>query len=164
MACHRQTNLILKGNKKIMEKELSPCRVWLYARIPGDYVGTMDSIKVCALQAHADGCTVVGSSTDAHGGWLLRPGYRKCCGISAKAKSTLCISAGCAISAAAKGTSFSFFRQLMKHGVKVVATEYNIEYRAANFKLGRKIDTYAARHQCAKPFGRRRTVPQEQYE
>lgn len=54
-----------------MEKELSPCRVWLYARIPGDYVGTMDSIKVCALQAHADGCTVVGSSTDEHGGWLL---------------------------------------------------------------------------------------------
>lgn len=32
-----------------MEKELSPCRVWLYARISGDYVGTMDSIKVCAL-------------------------------------------------------------------------------------------------------------------
>ena len=60
-----------------MEKELSPCRVWLYARIPGDYVGTMDSIKVCALQAHADGCTVVGSSTDEHGGWLLRPGYRE---------------------------------------------------------------------------------------
>jgi DNA invertase Pin-like site-specific DNA recombinase len=63
-----------------------------------------------------------------------------------------------------EGHLFSFFRQLMKHGVKVVATEYNIEYRAANFKLGRKIDTYAARHQCAKPFGRRRTVPQEQYE
>ena len=60
-----------------MEKELSSCRVWLYARIPGDYVGTMDSIKVCALQAHADGCTVVGSSTDEHGGWLLRPGYRE---------------------------------------------------------------------------------------
>lgn len=60
-----------------MEKELSPCRAWLYARIPGDYVGTMDSIKVCALQAHADGCTVVGSSTDEHGGWLLRPGYRE---------------------------------------------------------------------------------------
>lgn len=37
----------------------------------------MDSIKVCALQAHADGCTVVGSSTDEHGGWLLRPGYRE---------------------------------------------------------------------------------------
>lgn len=63
-----------------------------------------------------------------------------------------------------EGHLFSFFRQLMKHGAKVVATEYNIEYRAANFKLGRKIDTYAARHQCAKPFGRRRTVPQEQYE
>lgn len=27
-----------------MEKELSPCRVWLYARIPGDYVGTIPKV------------------------------------------------------------------------------------------------------------------------
>lgn len=59
-----------------MDEQKRP-RAWVYARIPGDYVGTMDSIKVCALQAHADGCTVVGSSTDEHGGWLLRPGYRE---------------------------------------------------------------------------------------
>lgn len=147
-----------------MEKELSPCRVWLYARIPGDYVGTMDSIKVCALQAHADGCTVVGSSTDEHGGWLLRPGYREMLRHIRKGEIDTVYICRMRHISRSEGHLFSFFRQLMKHRVKVVATEYNIEYRAANFKLGRKIDTYAARHQCAKPFGRRCTVPQEQYE
>lgn len=147
-----------------MEKELSSCRVWLYARIPGDYVGTMDSIKVCALQAHADGCTVVGSSTDEHGGWLLRPGYREMLRHIRKGEIDTVYICRMRHISRSEGHLISFFRQLMKHGVKVVATEYNIEYRAANFKLGRKIDTYAARHQCAKPFGRRRTVPQEQYE
>ena len=137
-----------------MEKELSPCRVWLYARIPGDYVGTMDSIKVCALQAHADGCTVVGSSTDEHGGWLLRPGYREMLRHIRKGEIDTVYICRMRHISRSEGHLFSFFRQLMKHGVKVVATEYNIEYRAANFKLGRKIDTYAARHQCAKPFGR----------
>ena len=147
-----------------MEKELSSCRVWLYARIPGDYVGTMDSIKVCALQAHADGCIVVGSSTDAHGGWLLRPGYREMLRHIRKGDIDTVYICRMRHISCSEGHLFSFFWQLMKHRVKVVATEYNIEYRAANFKLGRKIDTYAARQQCAKPFGRLRTVPQEQYE
>ena len=59
-----------------MEKELSPYRVWLYARIPGDYVGTMDSIKVCALQAHADGCTV-SQNSKAFAKILVAAGLRK---------------------------------------------------------------------------------------
>ena len=116
-----------------MEKELSPCRVWLYARIPGDYVGTMDSIKVCALQAHADGCTVVGSSTDEHGGWLLRPGYREMLRHIRKGEIDTVYICRMRHISRSEGHLFSFFRQLMKHGVKVVATEYNIEYRAANF-------------------------------
>ena len=108
MACDWKTNLILKGNKIIMEKELSPCRVWLYARISGDYVGTMDSIKVCALQAHADDAPLWAAAPMSMADGCCDPDTGKCCGISAKAKSTLCISAGCAISAAAKGTSFRF--------------------------------------------------------
>lgn len=54
-----------------------------------------------------------------------------------------------------EGHLISFFRQLMKHGVKVVATEYNIEYRAANFKLGRKIDRFDPRFS--------ETAPREYY-
>lgn len=96
-----------------MEKELSPCRVWLYARIPGDYVGTMDSIKVCALQAHADGCTVVGSSTDEHGGWLLRPGYREMLRHIRKGEIDTVYICRMRHISRSEGHLFSFFRQLM---------------------------------------------------
>lgn len=51
-------------------------RAWVYARIPGDYDGTMNSYKVCSMQALHDGCDIVGGSIDERGGWLLRPGYR----------------------------------------------------------------------------------------
>lgn len=96
-----------------MEKELSPCRVWLYARIPGDYVGTMDSIKVCALQAHADGCTVVGSSTDEHGGWLLRPGYREMLRHIRKGEIDTVYICRMRHISRSEGHLISFFRQLM---------------------------------------------------
>ncbi len=45
-------------------------------RISGDYDGTMNSYKVCSMQALHDGCDIVGGSIDKRGGWLLRPGYR----------------------------------------------------------------------------------------
>lgn len=147
-----------------MEKEIDPRRVWLYARIPGDYAGTMNSIQVCAFQAEADGCTVVGSSTDEHRGWLLRPGYKEMMRHVRKDEIDAIYICRMRQISRHERQLFSFFRQLMKHGVKVVATEYDIECRAANFQLGKRIHAYAARHRYAKPFGRRRTVPQEQYE
>ena len=44
--------------------------------IPGDYDGTMNSYKVCSMQALHDGGDIVGGSIDERGGWLLRPCYR----------------------------------------------------------------------------------------
>ena len=58
-----------------MDEQKRP-RAWVYARIPGDYDGTMNSYKVCSMQALHDGCDIVGGSIDERGGWLLRPGYR----------------------------------------------------------------------------------------
>lgn len=58
-----------------MDEQKKP-RAWIYARIPGDYDGTMNSYKVCSMQALHDGCDIVGGSIDERGGWLLRPGYR----------------------------------------------------------------------------------------
>ncbi|MCO7108901.1 hypothetical protein NIA69_06545 [Gemmiger formicilis] len=58
-----------------MDEQKRP-RAWVYARIPGDYDGTMNSYKVCSMQALHDGCDIVGGSIDKRGGWLLRPGYR----------------------------------------------------------------------------------------
>ena len=135
-----------------MEKELSPCRVWLYARIPGDYVGTMDSIKVCALQAHADGCTVVGSSTDEHGGWLLRPGYREMMR-QVEAGEIDCIYIYRMRQISGKEQHlFRFFQQVMQHGVKVVTLEYSLRDRLHEYRLGMKIENYAARHNLPFPW------------
>ncbi len=58
-----------------MDEQKRP-RAWVYARIPGDYDGTMNSYKVCSMQALHDGCDIVGGSIDERGGWLLCPGYR----------------------------------------------------------------------------------------
>ena len=38
-----------------MDEQKKP-RAWVYARIPGDYDGTMNSFKVCSMQALRDGC------------------------------------------------------------------------------------------------------------
>ena len=97
-----------------MDEQKRP-RAWVYARIPGDYVGTMDSIKVCALQAHADGCTVVGSSTDEHGGWLLRPGYREMLRHIRKGEIDTVYICRMRHISRSEGHLISFFRQL-KHG------------------------------------------------
>lgn len=40
-----------------MDEQKRP-RAWVYARIPGDYDGTMNSYKVCSMQALHDGCNI----------------------------------------------------------------------------------------------------------
>ena len=50
-----------------MDEQKRP-RAWVYARIPGDYDGTMNSYKVCSMQALHDGCDIVGGSIDERGG------------------------------------------------------------------------------------------------
>ena len=135
-----------------MEKELSPCRVWLYARIPGDYVGTMDSIKVCALQAHADGCTVVGSSTDEHGGWLLRPGYRDMMQQIKGGKVDRVYICRMRQISGKERHLYSFFKRLMQHGVQVTAIEYSLRDRVNMFRLARRVERYATRKRRQLPW------------
>ena len=74
-----------------MNNENKTPRAWLYARIPGNYVATQDSLEVCRMRAEQDGCQIAGSSTDLRGTWHFRPGYRSmmqqikpCCAESAK--------------------------------------------------------------------------------
>ena len=54
-----------------MDEQKRP-RAWVYARIPGDYDGTMNSYKVCSMHALHDGCDIVGGSIDERGGWLAQ--------------------------------------------------------------------------------------------
>ena len=134
-----------------MDEQKKP-RAWVYARIPGDYDGTMNSFKVCSMQALRDGCDIVGGSTDEHGGWLLRPGYREMMR-QVKAGEIDCIYIYRMRQISGKEQHlFRFFQQVMQHGIKVVTLEYSLRDRLHEYKLEMKIENYAARHKLPLPW------------
>ena len=100
-----------------MDEQKRP-RAWVYARIPGDYDGTMNSYKVCSMQALHDGCDIVGGSIDERGGWLLRPGYRDMMQQIKGEKLTAFISAVCGRSAARSATCTLFSSGLCSMGYR----------------------------------------------
>ena len=102
-----------------MDEQKRP-RAWVYARIPGDYDGTMNSYKVCSMQALHDGCDIVGGSIDERGGWLLRPGYRDMLRqIKAGKVDRVYICRMRQVSGKERHL-YSFFKRLMQHGVQVM--------------------------------------------
>ena len=134
-----------------MDEQKRP-RAWVYARIPGDYDGTMNSYKVCSMQALHDGCDIVGGSIDERGGWLLRPGYREMMR-QVKAGEIDCIYIYRMRQISGKEQHlFRFFQQVMQHGIKVVTLEYSLRDRLHEYRLGMKIENYAARHKLPLPW------------
>ena len=122
-----------------MDEQKRP-RAWVYARIPGDYDGTMNSYKVCSMQALHDGCDIVGGSIDERGGWLLRPGYRDM---------LRQIKAG-----KVDRVYICRMRQVSgkEHGVQVMATEYSLRDRVNMFRLARRVERYATRKGLQLPW------------
>ena len=47
---------------------------------------------------------------------------------------------------------FRFFQRVMQHGVKVVTLEYSLRDRLHEYRLGMKIENYAARHKLPFPW------------
>ena len=47
---------------------------------------------------------------------------------------------------------FRFFQQVMQHGIKVVTLEYSLRDRLHEYRLGMKIENYAARHKLSFPW------------
>ena len=45
-----------------MKTSKEPQRAWLYARVPGNYIETKNTLNVLMLQAQRDGAEVVGLS------------------------------------------------------------------------------------------------------
>ena len=134
-----------------MDEQKRP-RAWVYARIPGDYDGTMNSYKVCSMQALHDGCDIVGGSIDERGGWLLRPGYREMMR-QVKAGEIDCIYIYRMRQISGKEQHlFRFFQQVMQHGIKVVTLEYSLRDRLHGYRLEMKIENYAARHKLPLPW------------
>ena len=134
-----------------MDEQKRP-RAWVYARIPGDYDGTMNSYKVCSMQALHDGCDIVGGSIDERGGWLLRPGYREMMRqVKAGEIDCIYIYRMCQISGKEQHL-FRFFQQVMQQGIKVVTLEYSLRDRLHEYRLEMKIENYAARHKLPLPW------------
>lgn len=111
-----------------MDEQKRP-RAWVYARIPGDYDGTMNSYKVCSMQALHDGCDIVGGSIDERGGWLLRPGYRDMMQQIKGGKVDRVYICRMRQISGKERHLHSFFKRLMQHGVQVTATEYSLPWQ-----------------------------------
>lgn len=124
-----------------MDEQKRP-RAWVYARIPGDYDGTMNSYKVCSMQALHDGCDIVGGSIDERGGWLLRPGYRDMMQQIKGGKVDRVYICRMRQISGKERHLYSFFKRLMQRGIQVTATEYSLRDRVNMFRLARRVERY----------------------
>lgn len=127
-----------------MDEQKRP-RAWVYARIPGDYDGTMNSYKVCSMQALHDGCDIVGGSIDERGGWLLRPGYRDMMQQIKGGKVDRVYICRMRQISGKERYLYAFSKRAMKHHVKVRTLEYSLPDRLQQYRLGKGIEAYARR-------------------
>ena len=127
-------------------------RAWVYARIPGDCAATRASYDACCRQAGDDGCTVVGGSIDYKGHGPLRDGYQSMLR-SIRDSKVNCVYVSRMRQISGKEQHlFRFFQQVMQHGIKVVTLEYSLRDRLHEYRLGMKIENYAARHKLSFPW------------
>lgn len=127
-------------------------RAWVYARIPGDYDGTMNSYKVCSMQALHDGCDIVGGSIDERGGWLLRPGYRDMMQQIKGGKVDRVYICRMRQISGKERYLYAFFKCAMKHHVKVRTLEYSLPDRLQQYRLRKRIEAYARRTGAPLPW------------
>lgn len=127
-------------------------RAWVYARIPGDYDGTMNSYKVCSMQALHDGCDIVGGSIDERGGWLLRPGYRDMMQQIKGGKVDRVYICRMRQISGKERYLYAFFKCAMKHYVKVRTLEYSLPDRLQQYRLEKRIEAYARRTGAPLPW------------
>ena len=135
-----------------MPNQEKPPRAWVYARIPGDCAATRASYDACCRQAGDDGCTVVGGSIDYKGHGPLRDGYQSMLR-SIRDSKVNCVYVSRMRQISGKEQHlFRFFQQVMQHGIKVVTLEYSLRDRLHEYRLGMKIENYAARHKMPFPW------------
>lgn len=134
-----------------MDEQKRP-RAWVYARIPGDYDGTMNSYKVCSMQALHDGCDIVGGSIDERGGWLLRPGYRDMMQQIKGGKVDRVYICRMRQISGKERYLYAFFKCAMKHHVKARTLEYSLPDRLQQYRLGKRIEAYARRTGAPLPW------------
>lgn len=135
-----------------MKTSKEPQRAWLYARVPGNYIETKNTLNVLMLQAQRDGAEVVGWGYDIHHGWLRRPAYRR---MMREAKAghieRIYICRMSQISGQERHL-ISFFRRLMRYKVNVIATEYALNLKVPAYHMGTIIDEICARKGWERPW------------
>ena len=135
-----------------MKTTKEPQRAWLYARVPGNYVESKNTLNVLMLQAQRDGAEVVGWGYDIHHGWLRRPAYRR---MMREAKAghieRIYICRMSQISGQERHL-ISFFRRLMRYKVNVIATEYALNLKVPAYHMGTIIDEICARKGWERPW------------
>lgn len=133
-------------------KDTKSTRAWLYARVPGNDARTLECLRDCAKRANADGCEIIGSSTDENRGWLLRPGCRE---MQQKIKDrevdVIYVSRIRQISGKERHL-FWFFKLAMLHNVRVCTLEYNLRDRLHEYRLENRIEIYAGQHNLPMPW------------
>ena len=127
-------------------------RAWVYARIPGDCAATRASYDTCCRQAGDDGCMVVGGSIDYKGHGPLRDGYQSMLRSIRDGKVNCVYVSRMRQISGKEQHLYRFFQQVMQHGVKVVTLEYSLRDRLHEYRLGMKIENYAARHKLPFPW------------
>ena len=135
-----------------MDNENKTPRAWLYARIPGNYVATQDSLEVCRMRAEQDGCQIAGSSTDLRGTWHFRPGYRSMMQQIKRGQIDRVYICRMRQVSGKERHLITFFKRLMRHGVHVTATEYDLPTRVGRFRMHRKLVKYSERKRYALPW------------
>lgn len=135
-----------------MKTSKEPQRAWLYARVPGNYVESKNTLNVLMLQAQRDGAEVVGWGHDIHHGWLRRPAYRR---MMREAKAGHIERIYICRMSQISGTErhlISFFRRLMRYKVNVIATEYAMNLKVPAYHMGTIIDEICARKGWERPW------------
>lgn len=135
-----------------MDNENKAPRAWLYARIPGNYVATQDSLEVCRMRAARDGCQIAGSSTDLRSIWLFRSGYRSMMQQVKRGNIDRIYICRMRQISGSERRLIAFFKRLMKHHVHVTATEYDLPTRVGRFHMQQKIVRYSERKRYALPW------------
>ena len=127
-------------------------RVWLYARLPGDELGTLNQLNFLRLRANLQNCTIVGTSIDTHRGWLHRSGYRE---MMRHVKSGDVDQVHiCRLGTISHSSFFlyRFFRSLSLHHVIACAAEVSLASCAGYYRFAHKAEQYALRNGLSLPW------------
>lgn len=127
-------------------------RAWIYARVPGNYDETNACFKACWERALADGCNVSGGAMEYTNTWATRRSYQDMIRHIRDGKVDRVYICRMRQLSGKERTLFSFFKCAMQYGIKVCTLDYRLADRLASYRLGRMVESYAAKNDLPLPW------------